>query len=63
MSADLAQVMRGEITHEEIAWLASFGWCAERIAGRLRLEVDTVEQHAAGRRGGAPIRLAASVTA
>lgn len=63
MSTDPARLIQGQVTHEEIAWLATFGWSAERIAQRLRLEVDTVEQHIAGRRGGAPIRLPGAVPA
>lgn len=57
MTAVRTHTDQGEITHEEIAWLATFGYTVERIAQRLRMTVDGVERHVNGERGGDPIRV------
>lgn len=44
-AAALARTEQGHTTHEEIAWLASFGWTIAHIALRLDL----------GQRGGPAI--------
>jgi len=53
MSAANGRVEQRRVTHEEVAWLRSFGWGKEQIALRLGITVGAVESHINGRRGAA----------
>lgn len=50
------RTLDGDILHEEIRWLASFGWNNTQIARKLHVSVSAVEAHLTGKQMGPDAR-------